>query len=248
MRAGAAAVKSRGPEAHARGLPPPDAASHAAGRPSSGRLHRSAHAVVRADVAPLRVARGPAGERGLAAARGEPRRDPGACGHARGRAEEPHRAARGGARGGASSRRSPASARWRRRSCCSRSRSSCAARCSAASGGAAAASRFEPREAVGAAPALPFDFMAVLFEGTAASWRSHEVLTTLGERATRYPTLAADARTHWLPPGGPARDCSRASTAASPPSHCSSEHSEPECAAAFWLLDGSAPSRTPSSR
>lgn len=97
---------------------------------------------------------------------------------------------------------------------------------------------FEPREAIGVAPALPLAFMAVLFEGTAASWRSHEVLTTLGERATRYPTLAPDARTHWLPPDGPARALLARLDGSSAAFALLQEHPEPECAAALWLLDG----------
>jgi len=97
---------------------------------------------------------------------------------------------------------------------------------------------FEPREAMGAAPPLPFDFMAVLFEGTAASWRSHEVLTTLGQRATRYPTLAPGANTRWLPPEGPVRALLTRLDGRSAPFSLLQQHPEPECSAALWLLDG----------
>lgn len=97
---------------------------------------------------------------------------------------------------------------------------------------------FEPREAMGAAPPIPFDFMAVLFAGTAASWRSHEVLAALGERATRHPTLAPGANTRWLPPDGPARALLARLDGRSPPFALLQQHPEPECSAALWLLDG----------
>ncbi len=50
---------------------------------------------------------------------------------------------------------------------------------------------FEP--APGAAPALPLSLPALVFGGVAASWRPDQVLVALGERATRFPTLAPDA-------------------------------------------------------
>jgi tetratricopeptide (TPR) repeat protein len=95
---------------------------------------------------------------------------------------------------------------------------------------------FEVREAAGAAPALPFDFLAVLFEGTAASWRPHEVLDALGPQATRYPTLAPGARTQWLPATGPARGLLGALDGRAAAYALLQAHPEPECAAALWLL------------
>lgn len=95
----------------------------------------------------------------------------------------------------------------------------------------------EPREAMGAAPPLPFDFMAVLFSGTAASWRSHEVLAALGERATRHPTLAPGANSRWLPPEGPVRALLARLDGRSPAYALLQQHPEPECSAALWLLD-----------
>jgi tetratricopeptide (TPR) repeat protein len=97
---------------------------------------------------------------------------------------------------------------------------------------------FEPREAVGAAPALPLDFMAVLFEGTAAAWRPHEVLGALGERATRFPTLAPGASPRWLPVDSPARALLARLDGRSAAFALLQQHPEPECAAALWLLDG----------
>ena len=94
------------------------------------------------------------------------------------------------------------------------------------------------REAVGAPPALPFDFLAVLLEGTAAAWRPHEVLGALGERATAYPMLAPGARTHWLPPEGAARALLAQLDGRSAAFALLQQHPEPECAAALWLLDG----------
>lgn len=96
----------------------------------------------------------------------------------------------------------------------------------------------EPREAAGSAPALPFDLLAVLFEGTASAWRTHEVLSALGEGASRYPTLAPDARTQWVPAEGPARALLARLDGRSPAFALLQELAEPECAAAFWLLDG----------
>ncbi len=97
---------------------------------------------------------------------------------------------------------------------------------------------FEPREAMGAAPALPLDWLAVLFEGTAAGWRTHEVLSALGERATRYPQLAAGALTSWLPAEGPARALLPRLDGRSAAFTLLQQRPEPECAAALWLLDG----------
>jgi tetratricopeptide (TPR) repeat protein len=97
---------------------------------------------------------------------------------------------------------------------------------------------FEPRDAMGSAPPLPFDFMAVLFEGTAASWRPHEVLAALGERATRHPALAPGANTRWLPPGAPVRALLSRLDGRSAPFALLQQHPEPECSAALWLLDG----------
>jgi tetratricopeptide (TPR) repeat protein len=95
---------------------------------------------------------------------------------------------------------------------------------------------FEVREAAGAAPALPLDFLAVLFEGTAAAWRPPEVLAALGAQATRYPALAPDARTAWLPAEGPARSLLAALDGRMPAYALLAQHAEPECAAALWLL------------
>jgi tetratricopeptide (TPR) repeat protein len=97
---------------------------------------------------------------------------------------------------------------------------------------------FELRESAGPAPALPFDFLAVLFEGTAASWRPHEVLGALGAQATRYPALAPQAKTSWLPPESPARALLAALDGRTAAYALLQAHVEPECAAALWLLDG----------
>jgi tetratricopeptide (TPR) repeat protein len=98
--------------------------------------------------------------------------------------------------------------------------------------------QLEPREAAGAAPALPFDFPAVLLEGAAAAWRPHEVLDALGARATQYPTLAPDARSPLWASASPVRALLARLDGRSPTFALLSEHSEPECAAALWLLDG----------
>jgi tetratricopeptide (TPR) repeat protein len=95
---------------------------------------------------------------------------------------------------------------------------------------------FEVRAAAGAAPALPFDFLALLFEGTAASWRPHEVLGALGTQATRYPTFAAEARAPWIPAEGPARALLGALDGRTAAYALLQAHPEPECAAALWLL------------
>jgi curved DNA-binding protein CbpA len=95
---------------------------------------------------------------------------------------------------------------------------------------------FEVRDAAGAAPALPFDLLAVLFEGTAAAWRPHEVLGVLGEQATRYPALVAGASTPWLPKEGPARALLAAVDGRTAAYALLQAHPEPECAAALWLL------------
>jgi tetratricopeptide (TPR) repeat protein len=79
--------------------------------------------------------------------------------------------------------------------------------------------------------------MAVLFEGTAGSWRSHEVLTTLGDRSARYPTLAPGTNTRWLPPDGPVRALLARLDGRSAPFALLQQHPEPECSAALWLLD-----------
>jgi tetratricopeptide (TPR) repeat protein len=97
---------------------------------------------------------------------------------------------------------------------------------------------FEPRAAAGAAPALPLDFMAVLLEGTAAAWRPHEVLSALGERATRFPALAPSASLRWLPADSPARAVLARLDGRSATFALLQQHPEPECAAALWLLDG----------
>jgi tetratricopeptide (TPR) repeat protein len=97
---------------------------------------------------------------------------------------------------------------------------------------------FEPREALGVAPALPLDWLAVLFEGTAAGWRTHEVLGALGERVTRYPLLAAGAATAWLPAEGPARALLPRIDGSTAAFALLQQRPEPECAAALWLLDG----------
>jgi tetratricopeptide (TPR) repeat protein len=97
---------------------------------------------------------------------------------------------------------------------------------------------FEVREAAGTAPALPFDFVAVLFEGTAAAWRPHEVLGALGAQATRYPALAPGARTQWLPADGPARALLAGLDGRTAAYALLQAHPEPACAAALWLLDG----------
>jgi tetratricopeptide (TPR) repeat protein len=100
----------------------------------------------------------------------------------------------------------------------------------------AVAVKLEPQPAEGSAPALPFDLLAVIFEGTAASYRAHEALSALGEHAMRFPRLARGVRAPWLPEG-PARallgslDGRRAAFA------LLDERREPECTAALWLLD-----------
>jgi tetratricopeptide (TPR) repeat protein len=97
--------------------------------------------------------------------------------------------------------------------------------------------RLEPHDAVRAAPALPFDLLSVLLEGVSAVWHTHEILVELGERATRYPTLASGFESAWLPREGPVRELLAQLDGQSPTFAVLQRLAAPECAAAFWLLD-----------
>jgi tetratricopeptide (TPR) repeat protein len=97
--------------------------------------------------------------------------------------------------------------------------------------------RLEWREAVGTAPALPFDLLRVVHEGVSAAWRTHEVLVEIGERATLHPTLTPGFEASWLPRDGPVRELLAQLDGRSPAFALLQRLAEPECAAAFWLLD-----------
>jgi tetratricopeptide (TPR) repeat protein len=64
------------------------------------------------------------------------------------------------------------------------------------------------------------------------------VLSALGDRATRFPSLAPGAMTEWLPAEGPARALLAQLDGRSAPFALLQQRPEPECAAALWLLDG----------
>jgi tetratricopeptide (TPR) repeat protein len=97
--------------------------------------------------------------------------------------------------------------------------------------------RLEPSEELRAAPVLPFDLLAALHEGVAATWAVHEVLVELGERATQYPTLLPRAPTGWLPRHGPARELLAQLDGRTAAFALLQQLASPEAAAALWLLD-----------
>jgi tetratricopeptide (TPR) repeat protein len=96
---------------------------------------------------------------------------------------------------------------------------------------------FAPLGDAPAAPALPFDLRAALLEGTAAAWRSDEMLGWLGERAVQHPRLAPEAPSDWLPAEGPVRALLAQLDGRRPAYALLRERPEPESAAALWLLD-----------
>ena len=96
--------------------------------------------------------------------------------------------------------------------------------------------RLEPRDDARSAPALPFDLLSVLFEGTSESWPAHEVLVALGERATQHPTLVPGREYGWLPREGPVRELLAELDGRSATFALLQRRSAPECAAALWLL------------
>ncbi len=104
-------------------------------------------------------------------------------------------------------------------------------------GGRSGEYRLEPSEANGSRLALPFDWLAVLFEGVSAAWRSDEVLVALGERATQHPTLAVGFRAHWLPGDSCAQALLPRLDGSTPAFALLRELAASECAAALWLLD-----------
>jgi tetratricopeptide (TPR) repeat protein len=64
------------------------------------------------------------------------------------------------------------------------------------------------------------------------------VLGALGAQATRYPALAPETRTPWLPAEGPARALLAGLDGRTAAYALLQAHPEPACAAALWLLDG----------
>ncbi len=58
--------------------------------------------------------------------------------------------------------------------------------------------RLEPGETGSAAPALPFDLLALVAEEVGRSWQLHEILVALGAHALSYPTLVPGFQLPWL--------------------------------------------------
>ena len=97
--------------------------------------------------------------------------------------------------------------------------------------------RLEPGDALGVAPALPFDLLALLFEVVGQRWQLHEILVALGPHALTFPTLVPGFRAAWLA-SWVERDRLLARLDGRTTSYALlSELGDARAAAAFWLLD-----------
>ena len=97
---------------------------------------------------------------------------------------------------------------------------------------------FEP--APGDAPALPLSLHTIVFESVAANWRADQSLSALGERATRFPSLArgAEAKLGAKLAKSPAMQAITAQLGgASSAFEALREARHPHAHAALWLLD-----------
>jgi tetratricopeptide (TPR) repeat protein len=96
--------------------------------------------------------------------------------------------------------------------------------------------RLEPGETGGAAPALPFDLLALVAEEVGRSWQLHEVLVALGAHALTYPTLVPGLQLSWVDAALAerlvARLDGRTATFA-----LLNELADVRAAAALWILD-----------
>ncbi|MEN8161205.1 MAG: J domain-containing protein [Myxococcota bacterium] len=97
--------------------------------------------------------------------------------------------------------------------------------------------RLEPDAAVGSAPALPFDLLALVHEEIANGWAQHEILSALGPHALTHPTLVPGFETPWLEDAA-ARERLLARLDGSATTFALlSELDDPAATASVWVLD-----------
>ena len=97
--------------------------------------------------------------------------------------------------------------------------------------------RLEPQQAVSAAPSMPFDLLALVYEAVATTWQPHEVLVALGSHALSFATLVPGFRAPWLGQSDPHQHLLPRLDGSSATFALLGELGDARSAAAFWILD-----------